>query len=395
MKRETVKRHIFLSNTRMVIVTLLFLLALNLLIGGIYAETIEQEFRTSLEQIAENAALEQLLQDYTLHRNSFLILLLADGILCIVTLILVGRYFTGKLAAQIMTPLNALEEGIERIRRNDLTKEISYSGEAEFEDVCNAFNEMQASILAEQAKNRSYEKARTEMIAGISHDLKTPLTAIKGSIKGVLDGVAATPEQQQKFLETAYRRTGEMDVLLNQLFYLSKLETGNMPFAIQRAELSGFIEGYVKEKQMLFSEKSVEITADTKGITGWAMADREQFSRIFDNLLENSRKYAEVSPLKIRITLDRTEKEYRICFADNGAGVSPEKLPRIFEEFYRADESRNKKDGNGLGLYIVRRLTEAMGGSVGAENGDGFRVWIVLPTAETDSVCRNGEEDGR
>lgn len=395
MKRETVKRHIFLSNTRMVIVTLLFLLALNLLIGGIYAETIEQEFRTSLEQIAENAALEQLLQDYTLHRNSFLILLLADGILCVVTLVLVGRYFTGKLAAQIMTPLNALEEGIERIRRNDLTKKISYSGEAEFEDVCNAFNEMQASVLAEQAKNRSYEKARTEMIAGISHDLKTPLTAIKGSIKGVLDGVAATPEQQQKFLETAYRRTGEMDVLLNQLFYLSKLETGNMPLAIQRVELSGFIEGYVREKQMLFSEKSVEITADTKGITGWAMLDREQLSRIFDNLLENSRKYAEVSPLKIRITLDRAEEEYRICFADNGAGVSPEKLPRIFEEFYRADESRNKKEGNGLGLYIVRRLTEAMGGSVRAENGDGFRVWIVLPTAETESVCRNGEEDGR
>lgn len=86
----------------------------------------------------------------------------------------------------------------------------------------------------EKEKNYKYEKARTDMIAGISHDLRTPLTAVRGTIKGLMDGVASTPERQNRFLKTAYRRTGDMDVLLNQLFYLSKLETGNMPLNLKK-----------------------------------------------------------------------------------------------------------------------------------------------------------------
>lgn len=93
---------------------------------------------------------------------------------------------------------------------------------------------MQKHILMEKEKNYKYEKARTDMIAGISHDLRTPLTAVRGTIKGLMDGVASTPERQNRFLKTAYRRTGDMDVLLNQLFYLSKLETGNMPLNLKK-----------------------------------------------------------------------------------------------------------------------------------------------------------------
>lgn len=199
------------------------------------------------------------------------------------------------------------------------------------------------------------------MIAGISHDLRTPLTAIRGTIKGLLDGVASTPIQQQKFLQTAYRRTGDMDLLLNQLFYVSKLETGNMPINLQMVEISEFIKNYVKGKQELLENERIEVTAVTKGITGNLRVDPEQLCRIFDNLLENSRKYGEKENLKIKITLDQTGEALQICFSDNGIGVAEEKLPYIFDEFYRADESRNKKEGNGLGLYIVKHLTEGMG----------------------------------
>lgn len=90
--------------------------------------------------------------------------------------------------------LSCLEEGAERIRRNDLSRDIHYVGDAEFEDVCITFNHMQEHILKEQEKKRKYEKARTDMIAGISHDLRTPLTAVRGTIKGLMDGIATTPE---------------------------------------------------------------------------------------------------------------------------------------------------------------------------------------------------------
>lgn len=133
-----------------------------------------------------------------------------------------------------MKPLEALEKGVRRIQDNVLTEEIVYEGDAEFEEICDTFNEMQAHILAEQEKNRKYEKARTEMVAGLSHDLRTPLTAVRGTVKALMDGIVKVPEQQEKFLRTAYRRTGDMDVLLNQLFYLSKLETGNMPLHLKK-----------------------------------------------------------------------------------------------------------------------------------------------------------------
>ena len=152
-----------------------------------------------------------------------------------------------------MEPLDLLAQGADRIRHNDLTTEIRYVGDAEFEDVCITFNHMQEHILREQEKNRKYEKARTDMIAGISHDLRTPLTAIRGTIKGLMDGIAATPEMQEKFLQAAYRRTGDMDGLLNQLFYVSKIETGNMPLSVQKIEIADFI------RQGIFTWMSMQI----------------------------------------------------------------------------------------------------------------------------------------
>lgn len=124
-----------------------------------------------------------------------------------------------------------------------------------------------------------------------------------------------------------------------------------------------------------------EISTVTKGIKAGVSVDPEQFRRIMDNLLENSRKYGETTPLRVEIVLERTPKGVSICFRDNGVGVPDEKLPYIFEEFYRGDESRNKKEGNGLGLYIVKYLMEAMGGSVRAENADGFAVYLELPVS--------------
>lgn len=177
-----------------------------------------------------------------------------------------------------------------------------------------------------------------------------------------------------------------MDLLLNQLFYLSKLETGNMPFDFKTIDISEFIRNYVKGKQELPENGQEEFTVDIKGSTGNVSVDPEQLQRIFDNLLENSRKYGNVTPLKIKISVERDKEGFCICFSDNGVGVPEEKLPYIFDEFYRIDESRNKKEGNGLGLYIVRYLTEAMGGSVRAENAGGLAVCLKLKEESDKNV---------
>ena len=379
MEKRTVKKRIFLSNALMVIVTLVIFLIINLFVVKFYAESIEEEFRTSVEGVTDGDGLDDLLEDWTVHRNEFILFFGADGILCIIVLVLISQLFTKNLTDHIMEPLDALAEGAKRIKENDLTQDIAYTGELEFENICAVFNDMQESILAEQEKNRKYEKARTDMIAGISHDLRTPLTAMRGTVKGLMDGVASTPEQQKKFLQVAYRRTGDMDMLLNQLLYLSRMETGNMPISMQTIEIGAFLKSYVRGKQEVIETGKEEITADTKEITAGVLIDPEQFQRVLDNLVENSRKYSETIPLRMKIKLEKTPKGVSICFQDNGVGVPEEKLPYIFEEFYRGDESRNKKEGNGLGLYIVKYLMEAMGGSVRAENADGLAVYLELP----------------
>lgn len=378
MKRQTVKKRIFIANAWMILVTIALVGLINIGVIKLYWESIEQEWQLSMQTMAATADMGALLKEWTVHQQSFYVLLLMDILVCAGVWIVVSLFFTGKLVRQIMKPLNALEQGAQRIRENDLTQAIDYRGEEEFEDICRAFNQMQAHILAEREKNQTYEKARTEMVAGISHDLRTPLTAIRGSIKGILDGVVQG-EQQKKFLQMAYRRTEDMNGLLTQLFELSKLETGNMPLHLQETNLFAWMSDYIAEKREQLAEEPIEWTQDLAQSTGTVHIDREQFRRILDNLLENSRKYAEVQPIHIRISGKETDKDYLIRFADNGQGVPEEKLTSIFEEFYRTDASRNVKEGNGLGLYIVKSLIESMGGQVWAKNEAGLAIYIRLP----------------
>lgn len=382
MGKKTVKRRIFLSNALMVLVTLVIFLMINAVVIKVYSEAIEQELEDHIGTVVDEDSLEDMIEGFTVRRDTFILLFLLDGICCIAMLFLVSQIFTRKLADHIMRPLTALSDGAQRIRDHDLTQDIAYSGDLEFENVCRSFNEMREAILTGQEKNQKYEKARTDMIAGISHDLRTPLTAVRGTIKALLDGVASTPEQQRRFLETAYRRTGDIGVLLDQLFYVSKLETGDMPLTLDTIELSAFIENYIKGKRELLEDEPISLTADTNGIASYVSVDGEQLQRVFDNLLENSRKYAGVTPLQVKIGLERSEGGLSICFSDNGAGVPEDKLPYIFDEFYRVDGSRNQKKGNGLGLYIVRYLIEAMGGRVRAENAGGLRIIMEIMEEE-------------
>ncbi len=386
-KKQTVRKRIFISNAFMILVSFALVMIINIGVVKLYWESIERNWEASMETMVDTASVEDLLEEWTVHQRSFYVLLLIDMLICVAAWILVSLFFTGRLVHHIMKPLDALGRGATRIRENRLTEEISYQGDVEFEEICHTFNDMQAHILAEQEKNRKYEKARTEMIAGISHDLRTPLTAIRGSIKGILDGVVTEEAQRERFLQTAYRRTGDMDVLLNQLFYVSKLETGNMPLRLQETDLSAWISKYLDGKQSMLTGEGVAFTADIAPGAMAVMIDPEQFQRIFDNLVENSRKYADVSPVRIHVALQETQEGCLISFSDNGQGVPKDKLEHIFDEFYRADESRNKREGNGLGLYIVKNLIESMGGQVWARSMPGLTIYIQLPKGEP--------EDGR
>ncbi|WP_127529350.1 sensor histidine kinase [Paenibacillus kobensis] len=316
--------------------------------------------------------------------DSFLITFLLVGLAAIAVLLFISQLFTTRLVRRIMTPINKLTESAKRIEEGDLSTPIVYAGEDEFESVCTSFNQMQAHLRNEQGKNSTYEKARTDMISGISHDLRTPLTSVKGYIKGLQDGIANTQEKQKEYLSIAYNKACDMDVLLQRLFYFSKLETGNLPFFPIDTDMGKFAEKYALDIQDDLKQKNASIMFEKSDGSHWVRIDTEQMRQVLANLVENALRYAGAESLKLSLTVTQANENVVLRFADNGNGVSPEKLPHLFEQFYRGDESRNTKnsDGTGLGLYIVKYIIEAQGGTVVVENDQGLKFTITLPSVK-------------
>lgn len=316
----------------------------------------------------------------------FLIIFLVIGFLSIALILLCSQFFTKYLIRKISEPIEKLGTAAERISAGDLSVPINYQKEDEFKNVCDSFDLMQKNLKEGMEKNAAYERARTEMISGISHDLRTPLTSVKGYIKGMMDGIANTEDKRRQYLEIAYKKSCDMDVLLSKLFYFSKLETGNMPFFCRKTNMNTFLQQYVSDKQKEPEMKQVTVILKQEDANEvWCSIDKEQFTRVFDNLLENSIKYGgRPDMLHICFNLKKVEKQIVIEVSDNGNGVQEEKLPHIFEQFYRGDEARVSADGSGLGLYVCRYIVTAHEGEIQAYNDNGLHIRITLPEAVMD-----------
>ena len=324
---------------------------------------------------ASNAVEESLFSTDRRVFQLFLLLFITIGAFVILAILLASRMFTKKLVRQIMEPVDQLAAAASRIESGDLTQPIVYPRDDEFRNVCDSFNQMQRHLKEGIEQNAAYEKARTEMISGISHDLRTPLTSVKGYIKGLQDGVANTEEKRRQYLDIAYSCACDMEGLLAKLFYYSKLETGNMPFYKQKTDMGEYLGRYVEGKKDLIAEKAcLEFQSICQGDC-FLDIDLEQMKRVFDNFVENSLKYAHAEPLIMKITLEKEQDDsLTIAFCDNGVGVPPAKLPHLFEQFYRGDEARSDGEGSGLGLYVCQYIVKAHGGTIRAENQGGLHL---------------------
>lgn len=308
---------------------------------------------------------------------------MAIGILAILIIVGISRYFRRKLEDQIMEPIDKLIDAASRIEEGNFEEPVEYEGDQEFEKLCNTFNNMQASVKESIDRAEADDQARTEMIAGMSHDLKTPLTSIKGYIKGVKDGVANTPEKQEKYLDIAYQKACAMEVLLQKLFYYSKLESGNMPMNLVKTEFGGFLFRLVEDYRGDLKERNTDIVFLAPEEPVMVEIDHDQMYRVTRNIVENSIKYRCREHVLIQMNLLVKGEEVILKITDDGEGVPEEKLPHLFEQFYRGDETRNSKiDGDGLGLYISKRIVEQHGGQIYASNRGGFCVTIVLPMVD-------------
>ena len=316
--------------------------------------------------------------------EAMILSMFASGVVAIGAIMLFSLAFSRYQIRRIMRPVNALTNAARRVESGDLSTPVAYQGRDEFTSVCTAFDQMQSHLLQEREKNALYEQARTDLVAGISHDLRTPLTSVKGYIKGLRDGVAQTPERQRQYLDIAYRKACDMDVLLQRLFYFSKLETGNLPLFPERGDLGDFVTAFASEARGEVANRGGDIRVSVSQGSHPVRMDTEQMYRVLTNLTENALRYAQADPLLLTISVWREEGTERLRFADNGPGVSADQLPHLFEQFWRGDQARGsgRGEGSGLGLYIVKYIVEAHGGAIRARNESGLVFDITLPREE-------------
>ena len=313
-------------------------------------------------------------------------------ILCGVILILgicLSVFLTNKFLIKfvfqkIKQPLDILTNGVRQIRDGNLEYCIKYDQNDEFATVCEDFNDMAVRLKQSVDLLQRQEVSRKELLAGISHDLRSPLTSIRAYVEGLLDGVAKTPEAQRIYLETIKTKTIDIDQMVAKIFLFSKMEIGESLDHPEVLNLAEEIKNFIHAFSLEYKEKGLEITVQNLSSVA-VFADPNSLRRILVNILDNSLKYKDKVVGHVTISLNIESSYAIVTLADDGPGVPKESLSRIFDAFYRSDPARqNPQKGSGLGLAIVLKIVSQMGGSIMARNGEmgGLIIEVKLPIQE-------------
>ena len=303
-------------------------------------------------------------------------------VLMLAIIIGIGIYISNRLATYILMPIKDLKQAADDLKIGNVPNIIMVRNHDELGATCEAFNNMQEALFTARKEQADYEERRREMIAGICHDISTPLTSVKGYASGILEGVANTTEKQARYVQRIYDKAGRIEHLVNMLSDFSKLELKQIQYDCHIYALDDVIQEYVVGRH-LDENEHISLHEVYNTDHGLVSIDRIQFYRILDNLVSNSIKYRCDDIVRIDITTNRLNNGFRFTFSDNGNGVPTEMLPRLFDIFFRTDEARVEvANGNGIGLAIVKQIVEDMDGSIYAthnKNGHGLSIVMEFP----------------
>lgn len=282
----------------------------------------------------------------------------------------------------IAVPLVKLKKATQNIKEGNLDFVLDVEGKDEFSELCQDFEEMRRRLKESTEEKSLIEKENRELISNISHDLKTPITAVKGYVEGIMDGVADTPEKMDRYVRTIYNKTNEMDHLINELTFYSKIDTNRIPYTFNKLNVEDYFEDCSEEVGLELETRGIELVyANYVEKDVMVIADGEQIRRVIHNIISNAIKYMDKPKGIIQIRIKDVGDFIQIEIEDNGKGIGPKDLPYIFDRFYRTDVSRNSsKGGSGIGLAIVKKIVEEHGGKIWAtsEEGVGTTMYFVV-----------------
>lgn len=303
--------------------------------------------------------------------------------LCIIILVATNGLLAYFVSKSIIKPIDRLKKAAQSIKEGNLEHSITASKNDEIGQLTQSFEEMRIKLKESSEIQKQYEENRKELIAHISHDLKTPITSIKGYIEGIRDGVADTPEKHDRYIQTIYTKSVDLDHLIDELFLYSKLDLGKVPFVFEEMDLKNYMADYLEELSFDLEKKSVKVAFECdEGDHYQVLVDSEKLKRVLGNIVENSVKYMDKEAREIKFSLHLNSDQVELTVHDNGPGIPEESIPFIFNQFYRAEASRSKlTGGSGLGLSIARMIVEELRGNIRAESKPdiGTKITISLP----------------
>jgi len=250
--------------------------------------------------------------------------------------------------------------------------------------ISNSAGEREGMILVfhELTRLKQLERAREEFVANVSHELRTPLSLIKGYVETLLDGARNNPEVAERFLKIIERNTSRLDLLIQDLLSISALESGRIKLNLQPMDLRLVADKVLGDLYAKADDKQVTLANALPLLP--VHADANRLDQVFANLVDNAIKYGRLNG-KVTVSGRKLDDgRVEVCVQDDGPGIPPESLDRVFERFYRVDKARSRdQGGTGLGLSIVKHIVQAHGGEVWArsEPGKGASIFFTLPAS--------------
>ena len=305
-------------------------------------------------------------------------LLFTATVILVFTALSIGLWIYRSIA----TPLVKLKKATQNIKEGNLDFVLDVEGNDEFSELCQDFEEMRKRLKESAEEKIILDKENKELISNISHDLKTPITAVKGYVEGIMDGGADTPEKMDRYVKTIYNKTNEMDHLINELTFYSKIDTNRIPYTFSKLNVEDYFSDCAEEVGLELETRGIELVYANYVESGvQVIADGEQIRRVIHNLISNAIKYMDKPKGIIQIRIKDVGDFIQVEIEDNGKGIAAKDIVYIFDRFYRTDVSRNSsKGGSGIGLSIVKKILEDHGGKVWATSrlGIGTIMYFVL-----------------
>lgn len=289
-------------------------------------------------------------------------------------LVITGLSVGSWIYRSVAGPLVKLKKATHNIKEGNLDFVLDVDGTDEFSELCQDFEDMRKRLKESAEERIALDKENKELISNISHDLKTPMTAIKGYVEGIMDGIADTPEKVERYIRTIYNKTNEMDHLINELTFYSKIDTNRIPYTFSKLNVEDYFNDCAEELTVEMETRNIELVyANYAEKNIQIIADGEQIRRVIHNIISNSIKYMDKKKGIIQIRVKDVGDFIQVEIEDNGKGIAAKDLTNIFDRFYRTDVSRNSsKGGSGIGLSIVKKIMEDHGGKVWATSREGI-----------------------